>query len=592
MRIVSLLLFSLIFSPLAWSMSNQLKDNLSPYLALHSLDPVAWQEWNAKTIELARKQNKLLYVSIGYFSCHWCHVMQKESYRNSRIADLLNENFIPVKVDRELMTSLDAEMQDFSARTNGRSGWPLNVFISPEGYPLYALLYAPPKDFFQVISRLDHRWKKESSQLKLIAKQVADAGGELQKPTATKYSKEVAVRYRTRLIEEALAKGDTFNGGFGSVNKFPMAPQLAALLEAHIQDPQPKLGAFLKLTLDKMASQGLQDHIGGGFFRYTTDPDWRIPHFEKMLYDNAQLALIYFRAADVLKMPKYRTTAFEALDFILNELHNVESRGVMTSTSAIDAQGHEGGVYLWDKETLKNLLSTGEYELISKIWGMATPGEFEWGYLPITSIEPGKEESEALKRIYTKLKKDRLARIIPKDDKRLAALNGLALMAFSEAAKMAPVYRPAAKEIAQFLTAEMWHSQKLHKAKSKGRFTGEGELEDYAFVAAGLLSYAKLSGELNDFALAKNVAYQAWKMFYTEKGWRQQNHSLLAKQLTEKIIADGSVPSPSSMLIKVSLQMNDQQLLKKAHQAMQAGFEETDQDVFAYATQIAALNTN
>ncbi|TCV83724.1 thioredoxin domain-containing protein [Sulfurirhabdus autotrophica] len=592
MRIMFLLLFGLIASPLTWGMSNQLKDNLSPYLALHSQDPVEWQEWNAKTIELARKQNKLLFVSIGYFSCHWCHVMQKESYRNPQIAALLNENFIPVKVDRELMSSLDAEMQDFSARTNGRSGWPLNVFITPEGYPLYALLYAPPQDFYQVIARLQSRWKEESSQLKLIAKQVADSGGELNKLRATKFSKAIAVRYREKLIEEALARGDTFNGGFGSVNKFPMTPQLAALLEAYDQAPQPKLRMLLNLTLDKMASQGLRDHIGGGFFRYTTDPDWRVPHFEKMLYDNAQLALLYLRAADVLKMPKYRTTAFEALDFILDELHNVESAGFMTSTSAIDAQGREGGVYLWDKETLKNLLSTGEYELLSKTWGMATPSVFEWGYLPITITEPSKEESETLKRIYTKLKKSRRGRIILKDDKRLAALNGLALMAFSEAAKVAPIYKPAAREVAQFLTEEMWHSQKLYKAKSKGRFTGEGELEDYVFVAAGLLRYAKLTGEQNDFAVAKNVANQAWKMFYTEKGWRQQTNSLLAKQLTEKVIGDSSVPSPSSELIKVSLQMNDKQLHKEALEALQSGFEEMDQDVFSYATHITALNTH
>ncbi|MBT9613247.1 MAG: thioredoxin domain-containing protein, partial [Burkholderiales bacterium] len=271
------------------ALDNQLKQHPSPYLALHGTDPTAWQEWNAQTIERARRENKLLFVSIGYFSCHWCHVMQRESYKNPEIAKLLNERFIPVKVDREINGALDAELQTFAEATRKQAGWPLNVFITPEGYPLFALLYAPPQEFLQTISRLDTRWQQESDKLKQVAQSAAQEMPAPQEAQA-QFAPQIGQLYRQRLVEEALVQADPFRGGFGTANKFPHAPQLAALLEAQRQTPHTKLAEFLRITFDQMAGLGLYDHVGGGFFRYTTDPDWHIPHFEKMLYDNAQLA--------------------------------------------------------------------------------------------------------------------------------------------------------------------------------------------------------------------------------------------------------------------------------------------------------------
>ena len=237
-----LLLIGMFMAPLAWGLTNQLKDNPSPYLALHSQDPVAWQEWNAQAFELARAQNKLLFVSIGYFSCHWCHVMQRESYRDARIAAVLNEDFIPVKVDRELMTALDSEMQAFSARTQNRSGWPINVFITPEGYPLFSTMYSPPDQFLQIVQRLDVRWKKESSALSAMARNATAPQPKQTEPGEgeAKFAPALGAHYRAKLVSEALEQADLFRGGFGGANKFPMSPQLAALLEAYEQDPQPK----------------------------------------------------------------------------------------------------------------------------------------------------------------------------------------------------------------------------------------------------------------------------------------------------------------------------------------------------------------
>lgn len=262
---------------LAWSLSaipaplaNHLKNSPSPYLAAHGGDPVAWQEWSPAALALARKQNKLLFVSIGYFSCHWCHVMQRESYRNPEIAALINQSFIPVKVDRELDVALDAEMIAFARRTRGSAGWPLNVFITPEGYPLYATLYSKPDRFLNLLSDMRDQWQADSSGLKVQAKEAApvEPAATIVQPTA-----ELAAAYRKQLVDDALAQADMVRGGFNQARKFPAAPQLAALLEIEEWQPDARLAGWLRLTLDQMARGGLRDHVAGGFFRYTVDPD-------------------------------------------------------------------------------------------------------------------------------------------------------------------------------------------------------------------------------------------------------------------------------------------------------------------------------
>ncbi len=320
----SLQLFGAICLFFAWQapgvaaqLVNQLKNSPSPYLAIHWDDPVAWQEWSPATLELARKENKLLFVSIGYFSCHWCHVMQAESYRNAEIAAVINQGYIPVKVDRELEVALDAKMIAYARSTLGSAGWPLNVFITPEGYPLYATLYEKPDRFSDILTALSNEWKKDSAGLKAIAQKAGAVERTIKKiqPTAA-----LAVNYRNQLVQETLAQADLLSGGIDTPRKFPLSPQLAALLEIEERHHDPKLAEWLRLTLDQMIHGGLRDHLAGGFFRYTIDPDWRTPHFEKMLYDNAQLAMIYLRAARIFKNPAYREIAIETLDFMLSEM--------------------------------------------------------------------------------------------------------------------------------------------------------------------------------------------------------------------------------------------------------------------------------
>ena len=308
----------------AANMTNQLKGHPSPYLAMHGNDPVKWQAWSRTAIVRAREQDKLLYVSVGYFSCHWCHVMQRESYQNKTIAALINDNFIPIKVDRELRPALDARLIDFVQRTRGQAGWPLNVFLTPAGHPLVGITYLPPDDFKLFIANVNKLWQQDRKSLKKMAKEVSGQMVAAIPKTSWQLQTESVQQYRKTFINQVLSLGDEMTGGFFESNKFPMTSQLLTLLKVIKAEPNPRLNKFFNLTLDQMARMGLHDHLAGGFFRYTVDPGWYTPHFEKMLYDNALLAELYFNAAKVMQRSDWEAIGRSILDFIIRELHTPE----------------------------------------------------------------------------------------------------------------------------------------------------------------------------------------------------------------------------------------------------------------------------
>lgn len=566
---------------------NQLARHPSPYLALHGSDPVAWQEWNADTIARARKENKLLFVSIGYFSCHWCHVMQRESYKNPEIAALLNAHFIPVKVDREINGALDAEMQAFAEATRKQAGWPLNVFITPEGYPLAAILYAPPQDFLRALTRLNTSWTENRPALQKMA-QAAAAAMPAAQVNEAKFAPQIAVLYRQRLVDEALSQADVFRGGFGSASKFPQVPQLSALLDAYQQAPMPKLAEFLRLSLDHMAGLGLYDHVGGGFFRYTVDPDWTTPHFEKMLYDNAQLASLYRRAAQVFQHSAYRAIADETLDFMLRDMRDANTGAFITSTSAVDTQDREGAFYLWDAEVLRGLLSPEEMRLITPYWGLDHAAESPYGYLPLYKTPPKADEIARLKAVHTRLRAERAKRDLPKDRKLLAGLNGLALIALSEAPALQ--YQTAAVAVRDFIVKNLVNAQGLSKGMAQGKILGPADLEDYAYVAAGLLAHAQSTKNSADRELARKLVTLAWEKFYTPRGWQLEQKALLAHPFYQRIVPDGATYSPAAMLIKASWQLGGKALRTQVLSALNGGYAILDQGSFWYATQISAMN--
>lgn len=582
----TLLLSLLLPVAVAAAPVNQLVNHPSPYLALHGSDPVAWQEWNAATVARAKSENKLLFVSVGYFSCHWCHVMQRESYKDPQIAERLNRDFIPVKVDRELNSGLDDGLQAFSAQLNGVAGWPLNAFVTPEGFPAFAALYAPPDDFRKLLSHLAERWAADPTGIRQLARRAAPPPA--QPPVRAPLTAARTAGAWEQFIGGVWQEADMLHGGFGQVSKFPMAPHLHALLERQARQPDAKLAGFLRLSLDQMAARGLHDPIGGGFFRYTTDPGWDTPHFEKMLYDNAHLAVLYLRAAGVLGQPRYRELARGTLGFMQDELLD-PSGGFYSSTSAVDAAGREGAAYLWEPDELKRRLPPEAFIAARRVWRLDAPRSFDDGYLPAEYRTPTADERQLLAAAARILHPVRQARSLPKDDKLNAGLNGLALSAFSQAIQFDPAYRLRADRLQQFLLTRLVRDGRLLKAMARGKVLPDAELEDYAYVVQGLLDHADATGNGPSRVQARQLAQVAWQRFWSEKGWKHEARPLLATMQAEPALADGAMYSPSDVLILASLRLRDPALQRLARTAAGWRVPAMERDAYAYPTRVRVL---
>lgn len=595
--ILRVLLLLCLCSPLH-ALQNQLRDHPSPYLAMHGDDPVAWQDWGPAVIEQAREQGKLLFISSGYFSCHWCHVMQRESYQDERIAELLNARFIPVKLDRELHGALDGYLIEFLEKTQGRAGWPLNVFLTPEGYPLIGATYLPADRFHNLLERLDTRWQDERGRVRNLARRT------LLQLRMQEAQAEVEVLPAAALHERMLRKtfeiADTLDGGFGEQNKFPMAPQLLALLALQEQSPRPELAEFLTLTLDKMIGEGLRDHLAGGFYRYTIDPGWEIPHFEKMLYTQALLIEVYLRAADVLRRPDFAAIARETVDFVVREMRAGDG-AFAASFSAVDGAGREGGVYVWTVDELHALLGEQDTALARRYWRMLDLPWFDGAHLPrrgesakqisLALQQPVADVQARVENVRQRLLEARAQRDLPVDHKRLAGWNGLMLAALSQAALYwdDPSLRRAAGDLRDYLRERLWTGSELRRAVHDGEPIGKASLEDYAYVAYGMVHYARLSGDPVDRTFVAALVKQAWRRYYTVGGWRSDDRALLPGIGEQPAMPEGALPAPPAVLIRIAADSGDPDLEKMALQAAERGRAKAQDEPFWYAGQHAAL---
>lgn len=589
-HLVALLLFSTAFVS-AIANANSLDGHHSPYLSMHGKDPIQWLSWGEEALERARKENKPLYVSIGYFACHWCHVMHDESFRDKDVAKLLNDNYIPVKVDRELNPVLDKRLIEFVSVTNGVAGWPLNVFITPEGFPLVGATYMPRDHFYGVLQTIGKRWKDEPDVMKSKARQLnSQLKGMLGILELTTKEHSIGSR-RAEFLKKTMENADDLQGGFGN-QKFPNIPQLSALLAVNALKPDPEIDDFLRLTLDAIISKGLRDVIGGGFFRYTVDPGWRTPHFEKMLYTNAQMPILLLKAADYFKEPRYRTIALETLDFLSRSMQGKQA--FIASLSAVDQDGNEGAYYLWTEQEIKKILNKKDQDLALVAWDLNRENDFSHGNLPVLSesIEslsmPRKQTVAAtaadLKRVHNKLLRHRTSsRKIPRDDKQLAGWNGLALSAFAEALPYRSDYLKTGDRLAGFLLG-LWDGKQLKRSSASKQ---PGTMLDYAAVANGLLAWSEASKQPRYAAVAAALVDQAWRLFYKEMVWHETSNSLLPNGVAQSHIADTPITSPETLLLEASEKLGGDIMQQRIRSVISTSNRSINVDPYGYSSLIA-----
>lgn len=604
MNKISFYLFTalLVCSGVSQALENQLADHASPYLAMHGQDPVVWQDWSADVIEQAKKENKIIFISSGYFACHWCHVMQRESYQDENIAKLLNSSFIPVKVDRELLPALDKHLIDFVQRTQGSAGWPLNVFLTPEGYPLVGLTYSPPTGFQELLSRLTALWKKDADNARDVSRR-ALLKMAIEKDQLINTSRQyTAEQLRDRFFDSVFRGADEMSGGFGLQSRFPMAPQLKVLLNLQAKHPDDRLKNFLRLTLDQMADNGMRDHLAGGFFRYTVDPQWQEPHYEKMLYTQALLVEVYLMAADILQRPDYQKVATDTLNFVLAAMQGKQG-AYIASFSAVDDKGVEGGYYLWLDEVLQQTLGPDVLKLARRYWLMEGLHDVDEGYLPKRGVstallakETEQPEGQVLAMLafaQKQLLAARAQRVLPVDDKELAGWNGLMLAAMAKAAQRlkSDHYRQAALTLKSHLFSRLWDGTQVFRAKKGTKIVGKASLSDYVYLASGLDAVIKLDANEQDKALLAQLISTAWQRFHLKKGWQQSDTMLLPGMAVDKATEDGALPSAVAMLIKLSLESPDPKIKALAEKALEQSAVVIEDAPFWYASQAELLFT-
>ena len=534
--------------------ANSLAHHPSPYLAMHADDPVDWQVWDEAVLRQARLENKLIFISVGYFSCHWCHVMQRESFSDVEVAQLLARDFISVKIDRELRPELDRLLIQFVEKTRGSAGWPLNVFLTPAGYPLTGFTYLPRPSFTSVLQQLQQQWLSRREE---IAKAAENLFIEMQNEAIGITDYTLPDRTDDQLTQAFLTQvmlvADELQGGFGDTSKFPQIPQLLSAINLIDQAPdfEQEITDFAHLTLDSMATQNLMDHINGGFFRYTTDPDWQTPHYEKMLYDNAQMVLLYYRAESLWPGRGYRQVAETTLEFIESNMRH-PAGGYVSSLSAVDINNLEGGGYLWDWRQLASLLSDDEYSYLRGLWATESDEAASETFLTGPLVGIGSSGDAKLNTKIRQALQSVEKPMMPVDDKRLASWNALMLQALVAAAGSDKQYRRTAKAQFEFMLKSFIEDGEVV------RFAGNSDLaettfEDYARVSLSFLEYGQSLQDPGAIRWAHKLAVSAYARYFENDRWRSSNTSLIPTGPGQWVIQDTVTPSPQTAWLKVTL---------------------------------------
>lgn len=582
-------------------MPNRLAGETNPYLLQHANNPVDWYPWGDEALSRAKAEDKPVLLSIGYSACHWCHVMAHESFENTEIANFMNKNFINIKVDREERPDLDSIYMQAVQSITGSGGWPLTVFLTPDGKPFFGGTYFPPEDrhgmpgFQRVLKTVADAYRNRRGEIEKAAKQIVTAltakarGGDTKEPLVLDILNKAYLS-----LEKDF---DRDNGGFGSAPKFPQPMALEFILRYLHRTQDEEALKIVKITLEKMAKGGIYDQIGGGFHRYATDSNWLVPHFEKMLYDNALLSQIYLHAYLVTGEQLFRTVAEETLDYVLREMTAPE--GAFYSTQDADSEGIEGKYYLWTPQEIIEVVGKENSQIVTEYFGVTADGNFEGQNILHVVREPGPKALSIIDQAKVSLLKKREQRIRPgRDEKTLASWNGLMLASLAEAACALDRrdYLAAAIANGSFLLNSMLRNGFLQHTYKDGRAKLDGYLDDYAMVIDGLLTLhqATFRGEWlrQAIMLAKIMIEQFWDeatgMFYDTS---QRHESLFIRP---ENIFDGAAPSGASMatvvLLKLGRLTDNHQFEKIAARALRSVRELMPQHPLSFSCWLCALD--
>ena len=577
--------------------TNQLINETSPYLLQHAHNPVDWYAWGDEAFKKAKDEDKPVLVSIGYSACHWCHVMEHESFENEATAAIMNEHFISIKVDMEERPDVDQIYMMFVQLTTGRGGWPMNVFLTPDKLPFFGGTYFPPVNRYnmpswqQILVSVADAYRNKRDELMTS---VVDILGEMRRVGISEFS---PAGLSTELLDSAFASFDrsfdATNGGFGGAPKFPPAMSLEFLLRYWKRTGNERALEIVKKTAQKMANGGIYDQLGGGFHRYSVDAVWLVPHFEKMLYDNAQLIRIYLHLYQITKDEFFRRTATETLEYVRREMF--DPSGGFYSTQDADSEGVEGKFFVWTPTEVVEILGEGDGGIFNFYYDVSEEGNFEEKNIlnvknPVATA-PGSDTSEVakalkisesdltaiLERGRKKLFTEREKRIKPfRDEKVLTAWNGLMLAAFAEASAVLDnkEYLEVAKQNADFILANLQKpvgmegrdiqlesatlaDPKLLRTWKDGRAKLNAYIEDYANLADGLVDLFQVSGEVRYLKEAKRLADLMITEFWDEENggffFTANDHEELI--VRTKDFYDNATPSGNSVAADVLLKL-------------------------------------
>ena len=552
--------------------TNKLINETSPYLLQHAHNPVDWYPWGDEAFERAREEDKAVLVSIGYSACHWCHVMEHESFEDEATARVMNDNFVNIKVDMEERPDVDQIYMTFVQLTTGRGGWPMTVFLTPDKLPFFGGTYFPPQprygmpSFQQLLISIAEAYRDRRDEVLTSA---SDMLGELRRASIVSTgSAPLSEELSDAAFENFSRSFDAKNGGFGGAPKFPPSMSMEFLLRYWKRSGKARALEMVQLTAHKMAEGGIYDHLGGGFHRYSVDAVWLVPHFEKMLYDNAQLIRVYLHLYQITKDEFFKRIAVETLDYINREM--LDPSGGFYSTQDADSEGEEGKFFVWTPAEVESILGESDAQVFNFFYDVSEDGNFEGKNIlnvrftvdaaaKALKLDPD-EIGATLRRGRQVLFEAREKRVKPhRDEKVLTAWNGLMLAAFAEAAAVLDnqAYLDIAKRNADFLLNELRRDGRLLRTWKAGTSKLDAYLEDYANLADGLLELFQISGDLKYLAEARALADAMIDRFWDKEDggfyFTADDHEELI--VRNKDFTDNATPSGNSVAADVMLKL-------------------------------------